>query len=188
MLLGAGRAAERAHARAAAPRRVAAQEAAAEPEGLGAALDQQRVAPGQRLGHLGDADDVLDVVEHRVGERGHAVLARPALEHARGRAEAGPGVDERRAAHGAPERQDDRRRPDRGELAGVAVQARRHVARARREGAVVVTRSLLEHDDVQAAAGELGRHRGAARAGAHHDGVRGQVGHARALRTTASGS
>ncbi len=188
VLLGAGRAPEGAHARGPAARRVAPQEAAAEPERLGPALDQQRVAPGQRLGHLGHADDVLDVVEELVAQRGDAVVAGPALEDARGRAKAGAGVDERRAAHGAPERQDDRRRADGRELTGVAVQAQGHVARPRGEGAVVVARALLEHDDVQAAAGELGRDRGAAGAGADHDRVGRQLGHARALRTTASGS
>ena len=55
--------------------------------------------------------------------------------------------------------------------------------------AVVVARALLEHDDVEAAGGELGRHGGAAGAGADDDrvGARGSA-HARARRTTASGS
>src|SRR5947208_887454 len=83
----------------------APQEAATEPERLGAALDQQRVAPGQGLGHLGHADDLLDVVEELVAQRRDGVVTRPALEHSLRRAKAGAGVDERRAAHRAPERE-----------------------------------------------------------------------------------
>jgi len=148
----------------------------------------QRVAPGQRLGDLGHADHLLDVVEDGVVDGRHAVLERPALEHVRRRAEAGAGVDQGRPAHCAPQGQDDRRRADGRELAGVAIQAQRHVARARGERAVVVAGALLEHDDVQAAGGELGGRGRAAGAGAHDDGVGAQRCHARALRSTASGS
>jgi hypothetical protein len=53
---------------------------------------------------------------------------------------------------------------------------------------VVVARALLEHDDVEAAGGELGRDGGSAGTGADDDRVGDEVRHARALRTTASGS
>jgi hypothetical protein len=151
-------------------------------------LTSSALRPGQRLGDLGHADDLLDVREDLVTDRGQAVLARPALEDARGRPEAGAGVDQRRAADGAPERKDDRRRADGGELAGVAIQARGHVARSRSERAVVVARALLEHDDVDAAHGELRGDRGAARAGADDDRIGGQLAHACARRRTSSGS
>ena len=60
VLLGAGRAAERADARALAAARVAVQEAAGPAERLGAALGDERVAPGDVRGDAGDADLALD--------------------------------------------------------------------------------------------------------------------------------
>ena len=97
-----------------------------------------------------------------------AELALPALEHVRRRAKAGAGVDERRPAEPAAERQQDRRRPERRRLPAVAVEPREHLGRAGAELVGVVARALLEHDHARAALGELGRDDGAAGARADH--------------------
>ena len=170
MLLGRGRAAERAHARADAAARVAAQVAARPAERLRAAAGDRGVAPGQLGSHLGDRQRPFDArkagIERLSRKLLQAVLLPPALEHRRRRAKAGARVDQRRAAEAAAERQQDRRRAQRGSLAAVAVQPRRHLDRPRGEAVGVVARALLEHDDLRASLGELGRHDRPARAGA----------------------
>ena len=168
VLLGARRAAEGAHARAAAAARVAAQVAAGPAEPLGAAADRRRVAPGELRRDLGDAERRLDALEDRVREPVDAVLAAPALEHRRRRAEARARVHERRPAGAAPEREHQRRPPDRRDLAAVAVQPRQRVARAARRVRDPARGALLEHHDPQPALGELGRRDRAAGAAADH--------------------
>jgi hypothetical protein len=96
------------------------------------------------------------------------VLARPALEHPRRRAEAGAGVDQRRAADAAAQRQDDRRVAERRRLAAVAVEAGEHLRRTSAEAVRIVPRALLEDDDLCSALGELGCDDGATCAGADH--------------------
>ncbi len=112
-LLGRRRAAEHAHARAHAAADVAVDEVARPAEGVGAALDDERVAAGQLGRHLGDVDDALDAAEVRVELVGRELLeaeaAAPHLEDRRRGAEAGAGVDRRGPADPAAERQDDRR-------------------------------------------------------------------------------
>jgi hypothetical protein len=95
------------------------------------------------------------VVEVLVAERDDAVVARPALEDARGRAEAGTELTSVVPPTARPSGRTIGGVPIVASWPGVAVQAQGHVARARGEGAVVVARALLEHDDVQAAGGEL---------------------------------
>ena len=83
VLLGAGRAAEGAHAAALAAARVAPQVAARPAEPLGAAARQRGVRAGQLGRDLGDAERLLDAVEHRGerggGERVEAELRAPAV-------------------------------------------------------------------------------------------------------------
>ncbi len=168
VLLGARRAPEGAHARAAAAARVAAQVAAGPAEPLGAAADRRRVAPGELRRDLGDAERRLDALEERVREPVDAVLGAPALEHRRRRAEARARVHERRPAGAAPEREHQRRPPDRRDLAAVAVQPRQRVARAARRVRDPARGPLLEHHDPQPALGELRRRDRAAGAAADH--------------------
>jgi hypothetical protein len=175
VLLRSRRAAERAHAAALAPAGVAAQVAAGPAEPLRAPAGERGVGAGQRRRDLGDAERALDAVEDG-GERlrrelVEAVFVAPALEHPVGRAEAGAGVHERRAADAAAERQHDRRAPERRDLPAVAVQPRQHVARAPGERVGGVPPALLEHDHAGAALGELLRHDRAAGAGADDDDV-----------------
>jgi hypothetical protein len=170
MLLGAGRAAERAHAAALAPARVAPQVSAGPAEPLGAAAGERGVG-ARELGRYGrDAESGFDAIEdgrERFGrELLEAELLAPAMEHAVGGAEAGARVDKRRAADPAPERQHDRRAPERRDLAAVAVQPRHHVARPPGQLVCGMVATLLEHDHPRAALGELLRDDGAAGAGA----------------------
>ena len=134
VLLGARGAAVGADAAPLAAARVAAQVAARPAQPLGAAADQRGVRAGELGRDLRDAQRRLDAVEARRERRGRelvqAVLGTPGGEHAVGGAEAGAGVDERRAAEAAAEREEDRRAPGGGDLPAVAVEAGEHVPRA----------------------------------------------------------
>jgi hypothetical protein len=126
-----------------------------------------------------DAERAFHAVEDRLerlrGEVVEPVLGLPALEHVVGRAEAGTAVDERRAAEPAAQREHDRRSPDGRRLAGVAIQAREHVARPRGERAGGMLPALLEHDDRSPRLRELLRHHASARPGADHAHVRAEL-------------
>ena len=175
VLLGPGRAAERAHARADAAAHVAVQEVARPAQGLHPAPDHRRVAPGEVGRHLHDVELALDAPEPRLhlglGEPLEAELGAPPCEHGGRGAEARARVDQRGAAHRLAQRQQDRRAPERGDLAGVAVQPRGHLARARGERVGVLPAALLEQRHPHPALGQLlGRHRPAG-TGADHAGV-----------------
>ena len=149
MLLGPRGAAEDTHARADAAPRVAVEEVAGPAQGLGPAPHDSGVAPGELgrdLCHVESALDAAEVrLERRLGQRLQAEALAPQPEHRRRRAKAGAGVHERGAADGAAERQHDRRGSQRRRLAGVAVEAHGHVARAGGELVRLVPVALLEH-------------------------------------------
>ena len=133
VLLGARRAAEGAHARAAAAAGVAAQVAARPAEPLGAAADRR-----PRCGRRAPAG--TSATPSASSTRSNTASVRPSIPCSsrqrastrRRRPEARARVHERRAAGTAPEREHQRRPPDRDDLAAVAVQPRQRVARARR--------------------------------------------------------
>ena len=174
MLLRVRRAAVRAHAGADAAADVAAHEVARPPERVRAALGDVRVGARQLRRHRDDVERLLHAREVRRERLGREVLepelVAPAREHVVGRAEAGAGVDERRAADRLPEREQDRRPPERRVLRGVAVELGEHVARAGGELRGGVLRALLEQHDARAGLGELLRHHRAA--GARADDAR----------------
>ena len=107
------RAAERAHAAAAAAVDVAADRFAVQAELLHAAPEDARVLAEQLFGHRLHVLDALDAIEerlHRFGiYTGQAEIALPSLENSIGRAEARAGVDQRCAAEAHAHRHGDRR-------------------------------------------------------------------------------
>ena len=192
VLLGARRAAERAHARTHTAAGVALQVVPRPAQCIGAALDHLGVSPRQLRRHLGHARLALDVLEvgpHPLrGQCLQPVLGAPSLENAVGRAEAGARVHQRRAAHRLAQRQHDRHVALGHGLPRVAVEEGHHLARARGELASGEAPALLEHHDRHPSLGQLARYRPAARAAADHARVGVDGGHARARRRLASAS
>ena len=140
-------------------------------ETLSAATCHRGVRPRQLRGHLRDRQCLLHALKAR--RQGGLVevqpeLAAPAVEHAWGRAKAGPRVDKGRAAQAPSERHQDRRGAERRRLPAIAVETGQHLRRMRVEGVRVMVRALLEHHHSRAPLSQLRRHNRAARASADH--------------------
>ena len=153
--------------------RVAPQVAARPAEPLGAAADQRGVAARQLGGDLGDAERLLDAVEHRCGVVGselvEAVL-RSASARARGRACGSRCRSSRASSRRSRGRAAARSAAARAcDLPAVAVQPREHVPRPRRSRPPVGRSPPSSSTTTRAppSASSLGHH-GAAGAGADH--------------------
>ena len=170
--LAAARTTELTDAATHAARCVPIDEVSIEPELLHTALDEQVVRAGLERMHLGDADDLLDLVVDRREHLRHEVVQAPALEHVIRRTIADRAVDQRRAADAAARghRVDRLGLDEPVPLVRVDVVDRPAVAG--RELARFVPVALLEDDHFETASGELLRARRAACAGAHHHYVR----------------
>ena len=176
VLLGAGRAAERAHARADAAAHVAVQEVARPAQRLHPAPDDRRVAPGQLGRHLHDVELALDAPEARL-QLGLGRAPRGRVRRASGRARR-PGV--RKQVPELISVVPPTARPSGSRIGGrpsvatwpASRYSRAVISRGRAVNASVSCQlALLEQRHAHPALGQLlGRHR-AAGAGADHAGV-----------------
>ena len=114
---------------------------------------------------------VADGVHGVVGEVVDQVAVAPAGEHLRRRAPVEPGVDLGAAADATPFGVGDRRAPEGGRDAGVAVLAPHLLQREGHHLALADVLALLHHEHVEPGLGEQRRRGGAAGAGADHEHV-----------------
>ena len=175
VLLGRRWTAERAYARSHAAACVAPQIAMRPAQALGAETGDLRIAARQLRRHLAHRQRLLDALEARLQRLLadiHAKLTLPALQHTRRSTKARPRVDQGRAPHPTSQWQQDRRFPQRHDLAAVAIQAREHLRHPRREAVRVMPVPLLEHHNAHTALGQLGRGDRTARARTDHARIR----------------
>jgi len=175
-LLRVLRAAEGAHAGAEAAALVAGDPRPRVAERRGAALEERAVAAVGLVGDGADVQLLLDALEvgAQVGSAraADAVALRPLVEHVVRGAVAGAGVDGRRAADAAAERDRDGRAAERAGQPAAPVEEVDHRARVPGEVLAGEEAAFLDQRHVAAARRELARHHRAARARAHHDHVR----------------
>ncbi len=165
--LAADRTAELADAAADAAGRVARDEVALEPELFRSALEDQRIAArdlGADLLHVERFFHFGEERLHPLRRPGRAEVALPLAQHAVGRAEADGAVDERAPAHRAAGGERDQDFAARDHHAPARIEMAEGPGRLAHQIGGRERAAFLEHGDLEAGPGQLGRDRRAARA------------------------